>query len=70
MSLYVFVYKINVRVCSPALVGTLMPGLDCNMDKIATEILSRWIAPKSTNVLPWNEIDERAWIKEFIIKRK
>ncbi|XP_023309030.2 separin [Lucilia cuprina] len=54
----------------PALVGTLMPGLDCNMDRIATEILSRWIVPKSTNVLPWNEIDERAWIKEFIIKPK
>lgn len=47
-----------------------MPGLDCNMDKIATEILSRWIAPKSKNVLPWNEIDEKAWTKEFIIKRK
>ncbi|XP_065360250.1 uncharacterized protein Sse [Calliphora vicina] len=54
----------------PALVGTLMPGLDCNMDKIATEILSRWIAPKSTNVLPWNEIDEKAWIKTFIIQPK
>ncbi|TMW53544.1 hypothetical protein DOY81_001308 [Sarcophaga bullata] len=54
----------------PALVGTLMPGLDCNMDKIATEILSRWIAPKSTNLLPWNEIDEKAWTKEFIIKPK
>lgn len=57
-------------VCSPALVGTLMPGLDSNMDKIATEILSRWIVPKSEEVLPWNKIDENEWVKKFIIKRK
>lgn len=30
--------------CSPALVGTLMPCLDSVMDKVATEILSRWVS--------------------------
>ncbi|XP_061395336.1 uncharacterized protein LOC133330955 [Musca vetustissima] len=54
----------------PALVGTLMPCLDSIMDKVATEILSRWIAPKSPNTLPWNEIEVNAWVKEGIIRCK
>uniref|UniRef100_A0A1I8NXB7 separase n=1 Tax=Stomoxys calcitrans TaxID=35570 RepID=A0A1I8NXB7_STOCA len=54
----------------PALVGTLMPCLDSFMDGVATEILSRWIAPKSPNILPWNEIEPSAWIKGGIIKSK
>ncbi|XP_075162614.1 extra spindle pole bodies like 1, separase [Haematobia irritans] len=54
----------------PALVGTLMPCLDSFMDKVATEILSRWIAPKSPNVIPWTEVDQHAWIKGGNIKRK
>lgn len=47
-----------------------MPCLDSIMDKVATEILSRWIAPKSPNVLPWNEIEVNAWVKEGIIRCK
>ncbi|XP_036335513.1 separin-like isoform X1 [Rhagoletis pomonella] len=52
----------------PTLVGTLMPGLDANMDSIATEILSRWIAPHSKNVLPWQCIDRVSWQKEGVVK--
>ncbi|XP_053953127.1 uncharacterized protein LOC128859970 [Anastrepha ludens] len=52
----------------PTLVGTLMPGLDANMDGVATEILSRWIAPNSRDVLPWQCIDRISWLKEGIVK--
>lgn len=47
-----------------------MPGLDANMDRVATEILSRWIAPNSANILPWNEVEMTSWIKKGVIKRK
>ncbi|XP_067613568.1 uncharacterized protein Sse isoform X2 [Eurosta solidaginis] len=53
----------------PTLVGTLMPGLDANMDGVATEILSRWIAPHSRDVIPWQYIDRQRWMKEGVIKR-
>uniref|UniRef100_A0A1A9V1T3 separase n=1 Tax=Glossina austeni TaxID=7395 RepID=A0A1A9V1T3_GLOAU len=52
----------------PAIIGTIMPGLDANMDRVATEILSRWIAPNSANILPWNEVEMTSWIKKGIIK--
>ncbi|KAL9913380.1 separin-like [Glossina fuscipes] len=52
----------------PAIVGTIMPGLDANMDRVATEILSRWIAPNSANILPWNEVEMTSWIKKGIIE--
>nr|XP_014103772.2 separin isoform X1 [Bactrocera oleae] len=52
----------------PTLVGTLMPGLDANMDGVATEILSRWIAPKSSSVYAWQCIDRCSWLKEGVIK--
>ncbi|XP_054084974.1 uncharacterized protein LOC105220867 [Zeugodacus cucurbitae] len=52
----------------PTLVGTVMPGLDANMDGVATEILSRWIAPKSDNVHAWQCIEENSWLKEGVIK--
>uniref|UniRef100_A0A1A9W4U3 separase n=1 Tax=Glossina brevipalpis TaxID=37001 RepID=A0A1A9W4U3_9MUSC len=52
----------------PAVVGTIMAGLDSNMDRVATEILSRWIAPNSGNVLPWAEIEIISWMKKGIIK--
>ncbi|XP_020713893.1 separin isoform X2 [Ceratitis capitata] len=54
----------------PTLIGTLMPGLDANMDGVATEILSRWIAPNSPSVVPWQCIDHASWIKEGVAKRK
>uniref|UniRef100_A0A1A9VZZ7 separase n=1 Tax=Glossina brevipalpis TaxID=37001 RepID=A0A1A9VZZ7_9MUSC len=52
----------------PAIVGTIMSGLDSNVDRVATEILSGWIAPNSADVLPWTEIEIISWMKKGIIE--
>lgn len=52
-----------VTAFSPAVIGTLMPGLDAHMDLIATELLSRWITSNSLKSLSWYNIDKTAWIK-------
>ncbi|XP_062132257.1 LOW QUALITY PROTEIN: uncharacterized protein LOC133842958 [Drosophila sulfurigaster albostrigata] len=52
----------------PTVVGTLMPALDGNMDNIATNLLSRWIAPANGKVTPWTQIDRVPWISQGTIK--
>lgn len=47
-----------------------MPGLDAHMDKIATEILSRWLPTRSTETLSWDKIDKLSWTKTGEIIRK
>lgn len=49
-----------------------MPGLDAHMDRIAAELLSRWITSSSLNSLSWYNVDKAVWTKsgEIIGKYK
>lgn len=45
----------------PAVIGSLVIGLDYSMDLLSSIIISSWIPSKQ--IVPWNSVDYRAWKK-------
>lgn len=52
----------------PAVIGSLVIGLDYSMDLVSCSIVSTWIPSKQR--LHWNCVDYRAWKKEGKIKEE
>ncbi|XP_026849106.1 separin [Drosophila persimilis] len=52
----------------PTVVGTLMPALDGNMDNVSVTVLSLWLSPGNSQVMPWTHIHKMSWSKKGIIK--
>lgn len=52
------------RALCPAVIGSLVIGLDYSMDLVSCNIVSSWIPSKQK--LHWNYVDYRAWKKGTI----